>query len=70
MLAPFAPVKDSSLRAGMFAGFATSVVILLGVFSFVTFSTSATTPSRALLAGILFATVLVGGGALLRRYLR
>lgn len=66
----FVPVKDPSLRGGMFVGFAASVVLILIVFSFVTFSTSATTLSRALLAGVLFAPVLVGGGALLRWYLR
>ena len=68
--ASFAPVKDSSFRAGVFAGFATSVVLILSIFSYVTFFTSATTPSRALLGGVLFATFLVGGGALLRWYLR
>lgn len=66
----FTPVTDSSHRAGMVAGFAGSVVLLITLFSLVTFLIRAIPLLHAVLAGIVFAMVLVGGGALLRWYLQ
>lgn len=66
----FTSAKDFSHQAGIFAGFVGSVALFVTLFSLVTFFTSSTTPVHALLAGIVFAVGLIGGGMLLRWYLR
>ncbi len=62
--------RNRSRYSGMVTGFAFSMFLTIGLFSLAVSFTRQLPFGTALGAGVLFALTLIGGGALMRWYLR